>query len=167
MVLVAAAAVARASIEDIAKAESETQAAPLGAGAGAEVRGRKAQLQQRVTLIEQLRKGQTGPVHLLDQISKQPARPAVADRAEADGQRLHDRRLADVADRVCPTSSRTSKATKWFKRPVEIVDSQVQSDAKTGDLVKFSIKAQFDDPEAPRRPPAPRPSRPTARTAAK
>src|SRR3954462_5257742 len=31
---------------------------------------RKAQLQQRVTLIEQLRKGQTGPVHMLDQISR-------------------------------------------------------------------------------------------------
>src|SRR6266852_7406588 len=31
---------------------------------------RKAQLQQRVVLIEQLRKGQTGPVHMLDQISR-------------------------------------------------------------------------------------------------
>ena len=31
---------------------------------------RKAQLSQRVTLIEQLRKGQTGPVHMLDQISR-------------------------------------------------------------------------------------------------
>src|SRR5471032_2841614 len=31
---------------------------------------RKAQLQQRVTLIEELRKGQSGPVHMLDQISR-------------------------------------------------------------------------------------------------
>ena len=31
---------------------------------------RKAQLQQRVALIEQLRKSQTGPVHMLDQISR-------------------------------------------------------------------------------------------------
>src|SRR5438552_18679708 len=31
---------------------------------------RKAQLQQRVVLIEQLRKGQSGPVHMLDQISR-------------------------------------------------------------------------------------------------
>ena len=31
---------------------------------------RKAQLQQRVTLIEQLRRGQSGPVHILDEISK-------------------------------------------------------------------------------------------------
>src|SRR5262249_2183274 len=31
---------------------------------------RRAQLQQRVVLIEQLRKGQTGPVHMLDQVSR-------------------------------------------------------------------------------------------------
>jgi type IV pilus assembly protein PilN len=31
---------------------------------------RRVQLQQRVTLIEQLRKGQTGPVHLLDEVSR-------------------------------------------------------------------------------------------------
>ena len=31
---------------------------------------RKAQLQQRVVLIETLRKGQSGPVHMLDQISR-------------------------------------------------------------------------------------------------
>jgi Tfp pilus assembly protein PilN len=41
------------------------------------------------------------------------------------------------------------EATQWFKRPVEIVDSQVQTDAKVGDLVKFAIKAQFQDPGAP------------------
>src|SRR5262245_45467147 len=31
---------------------------------------RRAQLQQRVVLIEQLRKSQTGPVHMLDEISR-------------------------------------------------------------------------------------------------
>ena len=41
------------------------------------------------------------------------------------------------------------EATKWFKRPVEILDSQVQTDPKTGELVKFSIKATLNDPEAP------------------
>ena len=45
------------------------------------------------------------------------------------------------------------EATKWFKRPVEILDSQVQSDPKAGDLVKFSIKGALNDPEAP--PPVP------------
>ena len=46
------------------------------------------------------------------------------------------------------------ESTKWFKKPVEIIDSQVTSDAKTGDLVKFSIKATFVDPNAPAAPPA-------------
>ena len=53
------------------------------------------------------------------------------------------------------------ESTQWFKKPVEILDSQVQTDPKTGDLVKFQIKAQFIDPEAP--PPR---SWPAARTRA-
>ena len=34
-------------------------------------------------------------------------------------------------------------------QPVEIIDSQVKSDPKTGDLVQFSIKGAFVDPDAP------------------
>ena len=45
------------------------------------------------------------------------------------------------------------EATKWFKRPVEILDSQVQTDKTAGDLVKFSIKGTLNDPEAPPPPP--------------
>jgi hypothetical protein len=39
--------------------------------------------------------------------------------------------------------------TRWFLRPVEIVDSQVQTGAQGGDLIRFQIKAQFVDPTAP------------------
>jgi hypothetical protein len=46
------------------------------------------------------------------------------------------------------------ETSTWFKKPVDIVDSQVTSDAKTGDIYKFSIKATFNNPEAPP-PPAP------------
>ena len=35
------------------------------------------------------------------------------------------------------------EVTKWFRKPVEIVDSQVQTDQKAGDLIRFQIKAQF------------------------
>jgi hypothetical protein len=41
------------------------------------------------------------------------------------------------------------ESTTWFKRPVEIIDSQVTADAKTGELVKFSLKATYFDPDAP------------------
>ena len=45
---------------------------------------RKAQLQQRVTLIEQLRKGQTAPVRVLDEISRSvPDRLWLADMKQA------------------------------------------------------------------------------------
>jgi hypothetical protein len=41
------------------------------------------------------------------------------------------------------------EASTWFKKPVDIVDSQVTPDAKNGDIFKFSIKAVFNNPEAP------------------
>jgi hypothetical protein len=47
------------------------------------------------------------------------------------------------------------EGSTWFKKPVDIVDSQVMSDPKTGDIFKFSIKAVFNNPEAPPPPPAP------------
>jgi hypothetical protein len=37
---------------------------------------------------------------------------------------------------------------------VEILDSQVQTDKKSTELVKFSIKATFSDPDAPTPAPA-------------
>jgi Tfp pilus assembly protein PilN len=46
------------------------------------------------------------------------------------------------------------EASKWFKRPVEIVDSTVEK-TPNGDLVRFTIRATTDNPEAPPPPPAP------------
>ena len=56
------------------------------------------------------------------------------------------------------------EATRWFKKPVEIIDSQVQTDAKAGDLVRFSVKAQFVDPTAPHAAVSRRPAAPAAST---
>jgi Tfp pilus assembly protein PilN len=44
------------------------------------------------------------------------------------------------------------EASQWFKRPVEILDSQVDQ-TPAGDMVRFTIKATSNNPEAP--PPAP------------
>ena len=44
------------------------------------------------------------------------------------------------------------EATKWFIKPVELLDSQVQPDAKAGDLVRFSLKATLNNPELPAKP---------------
>ena len=55
---------------DIASAELDTRQLRAVLSKVQKFEARKAQLQQRVTLIEQLRKGQTAPVHLLDEISR-------------------------------------------------------------------------------------------------
>jgi type IV pilus assembly protein PilN len=107
----------------------------------------KALLQQRVTLIEQLKKGQSVPVHLLDEISKSlPDRLWLNEMTQTGT----DFTLGGMTDSLSAVSDFVAnlESTPWFKKPVEIVDSQVQSNAKSGDLIKFQIKAQFVDPSA-------------------
>ena len=112
----------------------------------------KAQLQQRVTLIEQLRRGQGGPVHILDEVSK-----AVPERLWLTemNQKGDDIVLAGMTTSFTGLSDFVAnlEASTWFKKPIDIVDSQVTTDAKTGDIFKFSVKAVFNNPEAPPPPP--------------
>jgi type IV pilus assembly protein PilN len=104
----------------------------------------KQQLQQRVALIEELRKGQSAPVHMIDQISR-----ALPDllwltemKQEPTGELTMEGRcvtLTALSDFVGNLEN-----SGYFKRPVEILDSQVQTaPAPVGELIKFSIKAQF------------------------
>jgi type IV pilus assembly protein PilN len=44
------------------------------------------------------------------------------------------------------------ESSAWFTKPVDIIDSQVEPNAKSGDIYKFSIKATFKNPEAPAAP---------------
>lgn len=103
----------------------------------------RAQLQQRVALIEELRKGQNGPVHLLDEIS----------RSLPDSMWLVELKQigADVTiDGQCTSLTALSdfvgslEASTYFQQPVEIVDSQVQPSTPTaGELIRFSVKAKY------------------------
>ena len=134
--------------EDIARAESETLQLRSVLAQVQKFEARKAQLTQRVTLIEQLRRGQSAPVHVLDEISKSlPDRLWLTEMKQAGP----DFTLTGFTPSLPSLSDFVAslEATKWFKRPVEILDSQVQADAKTGELVKFSIKGTLNDPEAP------------------
>jgi len=110
--------------------------------------GRTAQLQQRVTLIEQLRRGQAGPVHILDEISK-----ALPDR-------LWLVEMAQQGDTITLAGMTTSltglsdfvanlETSTWFHKPVEIIDSQVVNDRTATELVRFSVRARVNNPEAP------------------
>ena len=134
--------------EDIARAEVQTQQLRSVLAQVQKFEARKAQLQQRVTLIEQLRSGQSAPVHVLDEISKSlPDRLWLTDMTQTGSEFA----IAGTTTSMTAVSDFIAnlEETRWFKRPVEIVDSQVQTDPKAGDLVKFSIKAHFQDPSAP------------------
>lgn len=103
---------------------------------------RKSQLQQRVALIEELRRGQTGPVRLLDELSR-----AIPDRlwltelkqenadVRIDGRTTSLTALSDFVGNL--------EGSGYFARPVEILDSRVEAVQGTGDVVRFSVKAQF------------------------
>ena len=139
---------------EIARAEAETAQLRSVLQQVQKFEARKAQLTQRVTLIEQLRRGQSAPVHVLDEISKSlPERLWLTELKQTGSDFTisgFTPSLPSLSDFVA-----SLEATKWFKRPVEILDSQVQEDKTAGDLVRFSIKATLNDPEAPPVPPAP------------
>jgi type IV pilus assembly protein PilN len=142
---------------DIARGEAETQQLRAVLAQVQRFESRKAQLQQRVTLIEQLRRGQAGPVHALDEIGKAvPDRLWLTELTEKDNgftMTGMTTSLTGLSDFVANLEGST-----WFNKPIDIIDSQAQPvDPKAGggDVFKFSIKATFNNPEAPPLPPAP------------
>lgn len=138
----------------LVRAETETRQVRSVLEQVRKFEAQKALLQQRVTLIEELRKGQSTPVHLLDEISKSlPDRLWLNDMSQVG----EDFTMNGLTDSMTAVSDFVAnlEGTKWFRKPVEIVDSQVQTDAKAGDLIKFQLKAKFVDPSAPPPPPAP------------
>jgi type IV pilus assembly protein PilN len=108
---------------------------------------RKAQLQQRVVLIEQLRKGQTGPVHMLDQLSR--ALPSMLWLTS-----LKQTGTDVIVDGKCTTLTGLSEfvsnleASGYFKRSVEIVSTASDAPTSTAgnELIRFTIKAVFQVP---------------------
>jgi type IV pilus assembly protein PilN len=107
----------------------------------------KARLQQRVVLIEQLRKGQTGPVHMLDQISRSlPQMLWLTELKQSTGTDV-------VIDGKCTTLTGLSEfvsnleASGYFKRSIEIIDTKTEmAGAPPTEIIRFSIKATFQQP---------------------
>jgi type IV pilus assembly protein PilN len=137
--------------EDIAAGEIKAQQLRSVLAQVQKFETRKAVLQQRVTLIEQLRRGQSAPVHVLDELSK-----AIPDRLwlVSLGQREKDFTMEGRTTSLTALSDFVAnlEASGWFKKPVDILDSQVDQTAQ-GDLVRFTIRATSENPEAP--PPLP------------
>ena len=136
-------------VEDaITVAQKETQRLHAVIAQVQQFEQRKAQLQQRVTLIEQLRKDQIGPVHMLDQISlalppslwlselKQTGTP---NEVLLDGKSLSLTGLSDFVANL--------ERSGYFQKSVEIVSSTTDtSGGPQGEVIKFQIKAVFKGP---------------------
>ncbi len=106
----------------------------------------KQQLQQRVALIEALRKGQSGGVHMLDELSKALPEMLWLTQLKQDGGEL-------TIEGRCTTLTALSdlvanlEHSRYFRKPVEIVDSQVDNAQTQGpELIKFALKATFAIP---------------------
>lgn len=128
--------------QQIADAERETQRLQSVIQQVAQFEARRVQLQQRVTLIEELRKGQTGPVHLLDHISKSlPESMWLTDLKQAGSEITLEGRctsLNALSDFVSAL-----EASNLFERPVEIIDSKVEAETPaTPELIRFSVRAR-------------------------
>jgi type IV pilus assembly protein PilN len=109
-----------------------------------EFEARKQQLEQRVALIDELRKGQNAPVHMIDQISRALPEMTWLTAVTQEGYTL-------TLQGRCLTLTSLSdfvgnlEASRYFARPVEIVDSVVvPGDGKaTPDLIQFTIRGTF------------------------
>ena len=132
--------------DDIAAAEAETKRLQALIVQVRQFETRKAQLQERVTLIETLRRGQSSPVHVLDAISRSVPDMlwlTQLDQKGADlvieGRCMNLTSISDFVDNLGRSG--------WFKKPVEILDSRVEAGSATsGELIRFTVKAQVVSP---------------------
>lgn len=139
---------------EIASAERETARLKTILTQVTTFEAQKQQLQQRVKLIEELRTGQTGPVHMIDELSKAMPEMLWLTELTQDGGDL-------TIQGRCTTLTALSdfvgnlERSGYFRRPVEILDSKVESAvAQTAELITFTLKATFampgTEPVAPR-----------------
>lgn len=104
---------------------------------------RRARLEQRVALIEELRRGQTAPVHILDQVSR--ALPDLVWLTKLgqsgyeitlEGNCLSLNSLSDFVGAL--------EQSRYFARPVEIINSEVvPATSNAPELIKFTVKGTF------------------------
>lgn len=108
-----------------------------------EFENRRKLLEARLALIDELRKGQTAPVHMIDQISKALPDMTWLTTMQQDGYTL-------TMQGRCLTLTSLSdfignlEASRYFIRPVEIIESKVESADKEGpELIAFTIRGTF------------------------
>ena len=124
--------------------------------------GRQQQLQQRVSLIQQLRRGQSVPVELLDHVSRSLPDTLWLNTLEETGANVtiegRSTTLIALSDFVGNLGS-----SALIKKPIEIVNSVVEpapaGTPVSGDVIRFTVKATLAEQASdPARPPAPAPA---------
>ncbi len=108
-----------------------------------EFENRRKMLEARVALIDELRKGQTAPVHMVDQISRAlPEMTWLTGLTQTgytltmQGRCLSLTSLSDFIGNL--------EASRYFMRPVEIIESSVASSSGKGpELIQFTIRGTF------------------------
>ena len=108
-----------------------------------EFENRKKVLEARLALIDELRKGQTAPVHMVDQISKSLPEMTWLTSMQQNGYTLTMQgrclTLTSLSDFVG-----NLEASRYFIRPVEIIESSVEKgDGKGPELISFTIRGTF------------------------
>jgi type IV pilus assembly protein PilN len=118
-----------------------------------EFEARGEQLKQRLALIDDLRKGQNAPVHIVDQISRSlPEMTWLTSMTQKgfdvtiDGRCMTLTSLSDFIGNL--------EATRYFKKPVEIMETAVvEGSGGDPDMIRFRIRGTFQmagvDPPAP------------------
>ena len=134
---------------DIAQAQSETARLHTIITQVQQYEQRRAQLQQRVALIEQLRKEQTGPVHMLDQISRalppmvwltDLKQTGVPNEVQIEGRCINETLVSDFVANL--------EGSGYFKRSIDIGNTTTEATPQPpGSVVKFVLKATFQQPE--------------------
>lgn len=108
-----------------------------------EFENRRKILEARITLIDELRKGQSAPVHMVDQISKAlPEQTWLVNVSQSgytltiQGRCLTLTSLSDFIGNL--------EASRYFIRPVEIIEtSVVDGSGKGPELIQFTIRGTF------------------------
>ena len=107
-----------------------------------EFENRRKMLEARVALIDELRKGQSAPVHMVDQISK-----ALPDMTWLTGMTQNGYTLT-IQGRCLTLTSLSDfignlEASRYFIRPVEIIETTTDSSDKGPELIVFTIRGTF------------------------
>lgn len=108
-----------------------------------EFENRRKLLETRVALIDELRKGQSAPVHMIDQISKAlPEMTWLTSMQQSGGYTLTMQgrclSLTSLSDFIG-----NLEASRYFIKPVEIIETKTSAEDKGPELITFTIRGTF------------------------